>query len=192
MPSTNIEKKREQYIPQDADVLASDTLKTEIYLFEDRSGRPCAKAFKGRKIKPVFHHYFSSEDARAKFIDQRVEAWKAEAAQKAERQAELNKPHELKVDDILYSSWGYEQTNVDFFKVVKLAGKTMIEVTEMACETVKTSGGMSDTVIASKRVLGGILRRKVNTSGSRPSISINSCANAYLWDGSPLHRSWYH
>lgn len=34
----------------------------------------------------------------------------------------------IKVGDIFVSSWGYEQTNVDFYQVVKLVGKSTIEI----------------------------------------------------------------
>lgn len=192
MPNTNLDAARARFIPKGADLRVCIPLKAEIYLYEDAEGRPCAKGFKGRKVGPVFNHYFGSEEKRETFVNGKVSEWQADAKRKAERRSEANQPHSLKVGDILYSSWGYEQTNVDFFKVVRLAGKTMIEVTELACESVQATGGMSDTVIASNRELGGSMRRKVNMWGSRPSISLTSFSNAYPWDGKPIHRSWYH
>ena len=50
-----------------------------------------------------------------------------------------------KVGDILYSSWGYDQTNIDFYKVVKVSefsvwiqelGKKIVEITGWAHERV--------------------------------------------------------
>jgi hypothetical protein len=50
-----------------------------------------------------------------------------------------------KVGDILYSSWGYDQTNIEFFKVVKVSefsvwiqeiGKKVVEVTGWAHQNV--------------------------------------------------------
>ena len=38
------------------------------------------------------------------------------------------KPHSLKVGDILYCSWGYDQTNVDYFKVSEVIGKRKIKI----------------------------------------------------------------
>lgn len=32
----------------------------------------------------------------------------------------------VKVGDLFFDSWGYEQTNVDFYQVVKLRGKTQV------------------------------------------------------------------
>lgn len=38
----------------------------------------------------------------------------------------------VKVGDIFYASWGYDQTNVDFFRVKKLRGKTQVVLQEVA------------------------------------------------------------
>ena len=39
---------------------------------------------------------------------------------------ERTNPHTLKVGDVLYCSWGYAQTNVDYFKVSEVIGKRII------------------------------------------------------------------
>ena len=35
---------------------------------------------------------------------------------------------EIKVGDIFYTSWGYDQTNIDYYKVRKLIGKASVEL----------------------------------------------------------------
>lgn len=37
----------------------------------------------------------------------------------------------VSVGDIFYTSWGYEQTNVNFFQVVQLVGKMSVRVREV-------------------------------------------------------------
>ena len=34
----------------------------------------------------------------------------------------------LKVGDYLYESWGYDQTNIDFYKVTELVGKSSVKI----------------------------------------------------------------
>ena len=34
----------------------------------------------------------------------------------------------IKEGDIFYSSWGYDQTNIDYYKVTKLIGKASVEL----------------------------------------------------------------
>lgn len=53
----------------------------------------------------------------------------------------------LQVGDILYYSWGYDQTNIDFFQVVSVSksGKTCT-IQEMSSEHVEDKGWMQWTV----------------------------------------------
>lgn len=55
---------------------------------------------------------------------------------------EENKNDSVKVGDIFHTSWGYDQTNTEYFKVVSISktGKTC-EVVQIASETVKGSEG---------------------------------------------------
>ena len=101
----------------------------------------------------------------------------------------------MKKGDILYSSWGYEQTNIDFFEVVKATAKT---VTVRKIKSEKTyTGDMSGT---SKPVPGAFveysgqsvdIRRKVCNYGGRDFISITNYANAYPCDSKPKVFSTY-
>lgn len=56
-------------------------------------------------------------------------------------------PEQVKVGDIFYGSWGYEQTNIDFLKVIKLSktGKTC-QVIGIGQKTVQATSDMSETV----------------------------------------------
>ena len=53
---------------------------------------------------------------------------------------EENKDDFVKVGDLFYSSWGYDQTNTEYFKVISISktGKTC-EVVQIGSETVKGS-----------------------------------------------------
>lgn len=65
---------------------------------------------------------------------------------------EENKDDFVKVGDLFYSSWGYDQTNVEFFKIVEISktGKTC-KVVEVAAEPIgnkeENNRNMCDTVI---------------------------------------------
>ena len=96
--------------------------------------------------------------------------------------------HGLKVGDILYSSWGYDQTNVDFYEVVALVGTTMVEIRE------RRSSVVEDGMMSGKATLGEgfasekTMKKKV---GAGDSVKIESYAWAHLWDGTPRYTSWY-
>ena len=44
----------------------------------------------------------------------------------------FQKNHNLTVNDVLVASWGYEQTNIDYYQVVKLVGKASVSIRPIA------------------------------------------------------------
>ena len=46
----------------------------------------------------------------------------------------------VKVGDVFYESWGYEQTNIDFWQVVKLRGETQIVLHAISSTAVEERG----------------------------------------------------
>lgn len=102
----------------------------------------------------------------------------------------MKKIIKLEVGDILTSSWGYDQTNVDFYQVERLAGKTMVEVREIAAQMVDSSGS-SDYVRPYPASKGQkVYRRKIKGLNSeRPYINISSFQYAELWDGTPQRQT---
>src|SRR5699024_303951 len=98
--------------------------------------------------------------------------------------------HPLKVGDILVSTWGYEQTNVDFYQVVSFNGKTMVTIQQILSERNASDGFMTYT--ATPRVgefVGEPMRRKVNAHGY---INLSSFSGASKWNGKPINGSSYH
>lgn len=94
----------------------------------------------------------------------------------------------LEVNDILYSSWGYDQTNIDYYKVKKLVGKTMVEVVKIESKLADEQGSYTtDTVLPYPAAEGTrTYRRKVHTEDpERPGVMISSFQWAVLWDGRP-------
>lgn len=99
---------------------------------------------------------------------------------------EAEPTHPLKVGSILVSSWGYDQTNIDFYEVVKLIGAKMVAVREIDKKIIK-SNGPSDEVMPVPGAFDGIeLRKKVGSSGQ---IKLSSFAYAYPWGGKPEHQT---
>lgn len=133
--------------------------------------------------------------------DKKVTTQKTEI--KAEAQNELG----IKVGDIFYMSWGYEQTNVDFFQVVALKGKTQVVIKEVHLTSKKEEyavSGMSrdvaynttDTKIIENSVFvkdqdKGMIK-KVCGNKENPYLNMTSYANAYKYEGQKLYESWYY
>ena len=84
---------------------------------------------------------------------------------------------------VFQSSWGYDQTNVNFYQVVSLKGKKTVEVREINNDFTAT-GDMTGTVIAKLDDFIGekTLARRVLFYGSEPLIKINDSQRAYLME----------
>lgn len=126
---------------------------------------------------------------------------------------ETNK-YGVKVGDLFVSSWGYEQTNVDFFQVVKLCGKSSVRVRHVIPRMVNEEGisGMSAdrtyevtremlkpverSIFINDQENGDLKRLKsYDADGvSNPQFNVHSFASASLCTGETVkcYESWYY
>lgn len=115
----------------------------------------------------------------------RVDNLEAEKASLEQMEASLD-PSVPKVGDILYSSWGYGMTIVDFFKVIKVSpsGKS-ITLQELESDIVEGSGydGYKMPSKHEDRRKSPIKNKRVSPGRDGYSVKINQSANAYKWDG---------
>jgi hypothetical protein len=94
----------------------------------------------------------------------------------------------LKPGVILYCSWGYDQTNIDFYLVVGMKNST-VTLQEIGSKRVEGSDDfMSDKCVADPSVLIKAPFKKVVRS---PWIKMESYAFLHVWDGKAFYRSWY-
>tara|TARA_R100001443_G_scaffold16126_1_gene25937 strand:- start:1982 stop:2311 length:330 start_codon:yes stop_codon:yes gene_type:complete len=94
----------------------------------------------------------------------------------------------IKIGDIFSCSWGYEQTNIDFYIVVGLAGKTMIYLQKIGSKNHEV-GQYSDLVLPNASDIKGVkIKRKVYDYNS-PGVMISSFQWASLWDGKPEEQT---
>lgn len=99
----------------------------------------------------------------------------------------------VKVGDIFRSTWGYEQTNVDHFVVVKLTDKT-VWLQPIGNAIVEEWGWASAYVKAdSSRIMGEPFRRKLKYYPYGVYVNINSFSSASLVDkdSQTLQTSYY-
>lgn len=141
-----------RYIPKGAVKVADKKSDAVAYIYEaPRNGKtvPCAIIYFGKQNKPVGHYQFGStpkvngEQMRAKRIAELFAARQAVADYKAkcnaERKAYVNN---YKVGEILVCSWGYDQTNIDWYEVVGVRGQ-MVDIRPIAKKYIETCHNMS-------------------------------------------------
>jgi hypothetical protein len=119
---------REQQVPKGAIKIADKQSDAVAYLYSSNTsfsvGKPAAMAFTGKSDKPVWRYYFNSEEQRGKKIAETFENRRGWLELRAKRRKERTEwVPDYRVGDILHTSWGYDQTNVEFFEVVEARGK---------------------------------------------------------------------
>ena len=99
----------------------------------------------------------------------------------------------MKINDILYTSWGYDQTNIDFYKVTALSpsGKTATIVPIGQKET-RDAGFLCEYVVADpENVIGEPLKKKIQKYGEHEYLRMTSYSTATPWDGKEKYQSHY-
>ena len=111
-----------------------------------------------------------------------------------------NTTSSVKTGDIFLMSWGYDQTNVNFFQVTRVS-KAGFFVREISQSSAGKEGFMCQDVTAVKDSFlkrsqwcgetNEELFRKGKVYDSEPYFSIKGRYNARLWNGTPTYNSWY-
>lgn len=154
-----------------------------------KTGKPAAAVYSGKSDKPLWDYFFGSEAAREQYIDHQVEKSKAAMSARQERaQTKRDFQHGLKDGDILYSSWGYDQTNVNFYEVVRTTEKG-VAVREVASKVVREERGATYVVAVPGRFIGAPLMKIPQTRSGGVYVKISSSQTAYLWDGKPKYET---
>jgi len=192
-PHRRFSPNRDSYLPPQAKgtpPLTPEGTELAIYSYEDASGRPYALAFNGKANKPVWHHRFTSETQRQAYINKTVESFRKSQDAKLQRKQERTEyVHDMKVGDILYSSWGYDQTNIDFYQVTRVIGK-VVEIRELD-KTFSEGSRSEDMVMPVPNRFVGPPMKKLPKGGyqGRATVKLNSYSNAYPWDGKPKYQT---
>lgn len=177
--------KKERYIPAGYVPLVIENAADVVVYTNNDNGKFSAICFAGKAVNPTWYYLFRSEEAMlaqvAKTINNRI----ARAAEVAKYKAERLAPTDLKEGDILYCSWGYDQTQVDFYKVKEIVGNNRIKIVPMTAVVAEQSRG-ADYMVAGEEK-GEPMLKVVN--GKQNSVRITSYANAYPWDGKPKYET---
>ena len=118
-----------------------------------------------------------------------------------------------KVRQIMYSAWGYDQTNIDFYQIVRVSEKGSVWILPMERVVKETVGWEQYEVIPGNvkherevreyfgepndngfrdwRMVKETIKPSRHKWGSYGGISIGSFRGAWPWDGKPKHMTQY-
>jgi hypothetical protein len=140
-------------------VIPTGTLGT-VYKVKRSGSCPCLVVFKG------FHHQHWLDFCNIKLAD-----------------TSKSMPA---IGDLFYSSWGYEQTNIDFYQVVGIS-KSYIEVVRIKDDRKYSDQGMCGETIPLRGQFHGEKQKhrlRFDTEG-RPNFKLTSYSSAWPCDDSP-------
>lgn len=172
----------QRYIPEGYELSWDDQdLGIQVYY----KNTPCISAicFVGRAVNPTWHYRFKDGQQRINEVTRTFKNVAERAEYKAARKAkaaEASANHGVKVGDVFRSSWGYDQTNVDYYQVVAVGNKT---ATFCKIAQLSESDGFlqGNCVPAPNQFIGKPFKKLIQKSSTESSayIKIYSFANAY-------------
>lgn len=194
---------RSSYLPshmRDVPPLTPSGTDLEIWTWEDERRSPRTGemvktyhgiAFAGKAGKPLWHHWFGTAASRLDMITRSIASRKAHLKYREERMgARKGFQHTLKVGDVLYTSYGYDQTNVSFYEVVETKGKSVV-VCKIGGREVEARQNISYVVPAVGTCRG---EKSLHRVGEGNSVKIDN-HYAHKWDGKPVYETasgWGH
>ena len=151
-------------------------------------------------LKYIKRYFYRSVEQRDQSARETIESYTKQIQSKAEYKAtKLAAAKSIDrtslVGKIFYASWGYEQTNIDFFQVVSVKAK-QVTIREIAAESILDSEGfMCDRCKpCPNEFIGEPLTKliKANPDGSLYiTISSYKHASEYTTGEQGVYRSWY-
>lgn len=169
-----LKPQREFYIPKGATKFADRNSTAVVYAYENDKFT-FLLGFHGRAQKPDFHFRYGLDEKGRARREAKAKQHFASIKEREGRARNSAKPRTLKVGDVLRASWGYDQTNIDFYQVTALIGKAMVEIREIR-------GGAFDTDFMTGQtapMVGDFMGKPMRKVADGDSVKIASYSWAY-------------
>ena len=159
--------------------------------------KPVAIVYSGKSARCEWYTSFGSRDAMTKAIERFFSAIITKRAELTRRRDLKKSFHtSLKPGDIVYTSWGYDQTNIDFYQVVEVVGRATVVIRQLDQTRTETGFmcGHTEPIPGSFRSDSVPMRKIVQVYGEikRENEYISFAhSSARIWDGKPKNCSWY-
>ena len=174
-----------RWIPDGAERVAFDVATGgEVWTLPSlrKPGQVSAIAYGGKRTKHD-GYYLMRDRARAlQWAGEHMAKLTAQAARQAERRAEKAAKraagHKLQPGDVLRCSWGYDQTNIDYYEVTRLIGRRMVEIRKIGAQSVDCGNMTGECVPRPGHYIGEPLRKAVSDyDGQSVRIAIYASAH---------------
>ena len=117
-----------------------------VYITEPQENKYIVLAFSANRTNADIYQYFGSLEKAHKEVNawatRKINAINEERESREKKKALTKRLKEfVSIGDVFYTSWGYEQTNVDYYKVVGFRGTSTLELQQIGAIATPTSHG---------------------------------------------------
>ena len=175
-------KQTERFIPQGYE-LTIDHKELGITVYTRDGETLGGMCFVGKAIKPTWFYRFKSVEQRNKEIEQtfaRIQAKADRKAQEKAKKSEAMQNHGVAVGDVFRCSWGYDQTNIDYYEVIAITGKTAT-ICRIGCLSENTGFLQGDSVPQLGAFIGKPKKKLIQKRSidSEAYLTMNSYSTAF-------------
>jgi hypothetical protein len=181
-------KQTERFIPEGYE-LAIDHKELGITVYykdlPNQIGNPvvCGLCFVGKAVKPTWQYRFKDAAQRTKEVEQtfaRVQAKLDRKTQDKAKKSEAMNNHGVVVGDVFRCSWGYDQTNIDYYEVISVTGKSAT-ICRIGCLSENTGWLQGDSVPQLGAFIGKPMRKLIQKRSvdSEAFLTMSSFSTAF-------------
>lgn len=153
----------------------------DVMIYTEPAGEKVfAKIYVGKAGKAEGSYCFLSQERLDSYIIDRFLTRQKMLAEKQQRKIERSKPTGVKVGDVFEASWGYEQTNIDYYQVTRLVGRQSVEVRGIRQLSIETGDMRGKCAPAIGDFKGEPMIKRLQNNSGTATIKIASYAQAYL------------
>ena len=151
-------------------------------------GELCTAIFEPKCTRPTWHYKHRSPEEQSGFIAGRKQGEdQQELIRERYRKEAQEKAEAMKPGAILCSSWGYEQTNIDFYKVIarKASSVVLVEIGQHRTYSGDMQGNCTPD---ESKVIGQPFTKRINRWGG---VNLATYKYCQIWNGQPMGWSSY-
>lgn len=149
----------------------------------------CLALFNEKGFKPEFVYSFATSESYNEYLTEKKKAITNAFNRNLQALKEYDlKKAEIQKGSILYSSWGYEQTNIDFYIVLNRKND-FITIQEIGQIKTFQSSDSGTCIPDATNLIGEPFKKKISKYAS---VKFASFKSGYLCDDTPKHFSSYH
>lgn len=192
----------ERFRPSPYDQTFTDKFGIEAFYSNEQL---CAIFYIGKQTKHLWHFKFKDKErmmyaihSAAKEYVQKQEKKLAKQAENKAMMSEFKASDHFAVGDIVVNTWGWEQTNVEFYQVTDVLNKKIRvkQIHGLMVEGSMMSHGMACEVtpVCDNFMESGdeyLLSLKLRSPKEVIICSPESYYYFHKWNGKPLYKSWY-